>query len=83
MKIEIIKDKFLDAVVQAERVSGKHVSLPVLSSVIIEASGRNVIVKSTNLDVGVEITIPAKVEKEGIVAIPSSIIKAFLGTVDF
>lgn len=81
MKIEIIKDKFIDAVTQAERVSGKHVSLPVLSSVIIEAFGSNVVVRATNLDVGVEITIPAKVEKEGVVAIPNSLIKAFLGTV--
>lgn len=78
MKIEIIKEKFIEAISTAERISGKHVSLPVLSSVVIEAKEDKVIVRSTNLDVGVEIFLQAKVLEEGVVAISGSLLKAFL-----
>lgn len=78
MKVEIVRDKFLRAITQAERVSGKHISLPVLSCIICEAKGSTMTVKATNLDVGIEITVPAKVEEEGIVAVSGAILKAFL-----
>lgn len=79
MKIEVIKEKLLEAVTQAERVAGKHASLPVLSSIVIEAYfGGTVTVRATNLDVGVELVIPAKVEEVGVVALGGSLLKAFL-----
>jgi DNA polymerase III subunit beta len=78
MKIEIIKEKFLDAVTQVERVAGKHVSLPILSYVILEAKDGNVIIKATNLDVGVEISVAAKILEDGVVAVSGSLMKAFL-----
>lgn len=78
MKLEIVKEKLLEAISQAEHVSGKHVSLPVLSSVVIEALKDTVVVKATNLDVGIELTLPAKVEEAGIIALSGSLLKAFL-----
>lgn len=78
MKIEIIKEKFLEAITQSERVAGKHVSLPILSFVIIEARGTNVVVKATNLDVGVEVSVQAKILEEGAVAVSGSLMKSFL-----
>ncbi len=78
MKIEIIKEKFLEAITQSERVAGKHVSLPILSYVIIEAKGSIVTIKATNLDVGVEVSVQAKVVEEGSVAVSGSLMKSFL-----
>jgi DNA polymerase III subunit beta len=78
MKIEIIKEKFLEAITQSERVAGKHVSLPILSFVIIEAKGASVMVKATNLDVGVEVSVQAKILEEGAVAVSGSLMKSFL-----
>lgn len=78
MKIEIIRDKFLEAITQAERVSGKHVSLPILSYVIIEARGGVVSVKATNLDVGIEMSLTAKIFEDGVVAVQGSLMKSFL-----
>jgi DNA polymerase-3 subunit beta len=78
MKIEIIKEKFLEAITQSERVAGKHVSLPILSFVIIEAKGTSVVVKATNLDVGVEVSVQAKILEEGAVAVSGSLMKSFL-----
>lgn len=78
MKIEIIKEKFLDAITQVERVAGKHVSLPILSYVVLEAKEGGVIIKATNLDVGVEISVAAKILENGVVAVSGSLMKAFL-----
>lgn len=78
MKIEIIKENFLNAVSYCERVAGKHVSLPVLSCVVLEAKNKELVVKATNLDVGIEVSVPAKISTEGSVAISGAILKAFL-----
>ena len=78
MKLEIVKEKFQNAVSACERVAGKHVSLPVLSCIILEAKNNNLTIRSTNLDVGIEISLPAKVDLEGIVAISGGVLKSFL-----
>ncbi len=78
MKIEIIKEKLLNAVNHADRISGSHVSLPVLSCIILEAKNNELVVKATNLDVGIEIKVSAKVLDEGVVALSGSHLKAFI-----
>ncbi|MEY2664396.1 MAG: hypothetical protein RIT04_204 [Candidatus Parcubacteria bacterium] len=78
MKIECIQEKLVEAVTIAGRIAGKHVTLPVLSCLLIEAKDSEVVVKATNLDLGIEITIPAKVEGDGVVAIPANTLSAFV-----
>ncbi|MDP3989472.1 MAG: DNA polymerase III subunit beta [bacterium] len=78
MRIECLKEKLRNALAQAERASGKNLSLPVLSSVVLEASNQGVRVKATNLDLGVEIVVPAKVTGEGSVAIPGGLLCNYL-----
>ncbi len=78
MKIECIKEKLHGAVSKAEKISGKHLTLPVLSCILLEAKKNILYVRSTNLDVGVEISFPVKVDEEGIVAISGTILSGFL-----
>ena len=78
MKLECLKDRLKQAVLQAERVTGKNLTLPVLSSVLLEAKNNKLVIKATNLEVGLEISIPAKVEVEGSVAINALILGNFL-----
>jgi DNA polymerase III subunit beta len=78
MKIECVKDRLTEAVGLAEKITGKNLTLPVLACVLLEAKDHNLIIRSTNLDLGVEIVIPVKVEKEGKVAVPGSILNNFL-----
>ena len=56
------------------RVSVKHITLPVLQCVLIEAKGDLLILRATNLEIGVEATVKAKVEGEGLVAVPASVL---------
>lgn len=69
MKIECDIEKLKDGVVATERVTGKNLTLPVLSSILIIASGKTLKLRSTNLSLGLEVEIPAKIEKEGVVAV--------------
>ncbi len=79
MKVECSKERLKEAVFLAERVTGKNLSLPILSSIMLTAERSKLIVRATNLDIGVEIEVPAKVEQEGAVALNASVLSGFLG----
>ena len=81
MKIECIKDKLSAALVQAGRFSGKHPTLPVLSSVLFEIKQNTLIIRATNLDAGIEISLPVKVIKEGSVAVSTQTIINTVSTI--
>ncbi len=79
MNIECIQEKLKEAVSYADRISNKHSTLPVLSCLLFDATQKNQLtIRATNLDLGIEITIPVKTNSEGTVAIPSSTISSFL-----
>lgn len=80
MKAHTTREKLRNAVARAEKVTGKNLSLPVLRCVLIMASGKDIRIRATNLDVGVELQIPAKIEKEGLVAVPGDILATYLAT---
>ncbi|MDQ3245226.1 MAG: DNA polymerase III subunit beta [bacterium] len=72
MKLECELEKLKNAVIQTERITGKNLTLPVLSSILLIASGKTLKLRATNLNLGVEIELPAKIEKEGIIAVNGS-----------
>jgi DNA polymerase-3 subunit beta len=82
MKIECVKEKLHIAVSKAEKVVGKNINLPVLSCLLFETKGNNLIIRSTNLDLGLEISIPVKVEEVGKIAIPANVISSFLNNIN-
>ena len=82
MKIETVHNKIRSAISTAERISKRQPNIPILSCVYIETVGNNsVIIKSTNLDLGFETTIPAKVDEGGVCAVPAGIISSFLNNI--
>ncbi|MFA6324912.1 MAG: DNA polymerase III subunit beta [Candidatus Paceibacterota bacterium] len=74
MRLECEIEKIKGAVSQVERITGKNLTLPVLSSILFIASGKSLKLRATNLSLGIEIEIPAKIEKEGIIAISGSVL---------
>ncbi|MEK9181678.1 MAG: DNA polymerase III subunit beta [Patescibacteria group bacterium] len=69
-KVEDIKNK----ISQIERITGKNLTLPILNSILLIASGKYLKMRATNLSLGIEIEIPAKIEKEGMLAISGSVL---------
>ncbi|PSO47103.1 MAG: DNA polymerase III subunit beta [Parcubacteria group bacterium SW_4_46_8] len=80
MHITCIQEKIEDAVTKAAPITGKDLSLPVLECVLLEVKENNLVVKSTDLEIGVAITVPVKVKETGTVAVPADVLRNFLST---
>lgn len=81
MKLECDIEKIRDGIYKAERITGKNLALPVLNSILFIASGKSLKLRATNLSLGIEVEIPAKIEKEGVVAISGSVISGIFSNV--
>jgi len=68
LKTELLKE----ALELVGRVSTKHVTLPVLQCVLIETKSTHILLKATNLEIGIEVEVAATIEEEGVVAIPAT-----------
>jgi DNA polymerase III subunit beta len=80
MRFSINKTGFQNAVAQAERIAGKHLTLPVLKCVLLIAEGKDVVLRATNLELAFEVRISANVKEGGVVALPADTLSAFLHT---
>ncbi len=81
MKIECIKDKLAKALNKADKMTAKNASLPILSTIMLKATSGKLFISSTNLDLGLEISLPVKVLEEGSVCVSSSVITNFVSNV--
>jgi len=81
MKIECGIEKIKNGISQVERITGKNLTLPVLNSILFIASGKSLKLRATNLSLGIEIEIPAKVEQEGVLAISGSVLSGVFSNI--
>ena len=80
MDIRVAHQELLEALELISRISVKHVTLPVLQCVHLEAKNDSLTLQATNVEVGLEITLPAKVDEPGIIAVPA---QTFLQSIQF
>ena len=74
MKLECSVEKIKNAIAQAERITGKNLTLPVLNSILFIAEGKSLKLRAMNLSLGIEIELGAKIEKEGTLAIAGGVL---------
>lgn len=72
MHVTIQKDQLLDRLELVARVSTKHITLPVLQCVLLNAQGNEFTLHATNLEIGIESKLTVDVKEEGSVAVPAS-----------
>lgn len=77
MIIECSLGKIRNAVIIAEQVTGKNLSLPILANIILETENRLLKIKATNLDLGLELSLPCKISKDGAVALNGALLSNF------
>lgn len=80
MKLEYNKTKLEEVFAKAVRLSGKHLTLPVLSCIYLNLEGNNLTIKSTNLDLGLEMNLEIKNGSSGTVAVPGGILLSTLSS---
>ncbi|MBP9711260.1 MAG: DNA polymerase III subunit beta [Candidatus Pacebacteria bacterium] len=79
MKFECGTDDLAGAVGIAARFIERRANLPVLSSILVLAEKSRLTLRATNLECGVELSVPAKVQAEGVVAVSGAVLAGFLG----
>ncbi|MBI5395592.1 MAG: DNA polymerase III subunit beta [Verrucomicrobia bacterium] len=71
MKINVTKDQVLEALQQVQNVVSTRTTLPILSNVLLRASGETLELTTTDLDVGIQRRVSAKVVKPGATSLPA------------
>lgn len=82
MKLETVKSRLGKIISRADKIVSKQQNLPVLNALYLHAKKDGLLIKATNLDLGVEILVPAKISEEGVCAVPAHIISSFLNTLN-
>jgi DNA polymerase-3 subunit beta len=81
MKIVVNQKNFKRALGVVEKVVAKNTTLPILSNILFKTENGRLRLSATNLEVGINYIIGAKIEEVGQVAVPARIISDFTGNV--
>ncbi len=74
MNIELSLQQFIQGVSKAEKASGRNLTLPVLACLKLEAKENKLTLVGTNLNIGIETMLDAKVENEGVVIVSAQVL---------
>lgn len=74
MKISSTKDNLLYGIQVCQRIVSTKNPLPVLSGILLKANDGNLTFTATDLEVGIECTIPMDISENGAVVLPARII---------
>jgi DNA polymerase-3 subunit beta len=78
MKFECNTEQLLAAISVAVRFVERKANLQVLSSILITSDSNRLVLRATNLECGVEVSLPSKVLSDGVVAVPGPVLYGFL-----
>lgn len=81
MKIVVNQKNFKKALGVVEKVVAKNTTLPILSNILLKTENGRLRLSATNLEIGINYIIGAKIEEVGQVAVPARIISDFAGNV--
>lgn len=81
MKLSVNQKNFKRALSIVEKAVSKNVSLPILNNILLKTENGRLKVSATNLEIGINYLIGAKIEEVGQVAIPGRIISDFINNV--
>jgi len=82
MKITVLRQKFSKGLNIVEKITGKNLTLPILENVLIETEDNAVKLSTTDLEVGINYWILAKIEDKGKLTIPVKTLSSFISLVD-
>ncbi len=74
MHIQLDTTKFKETLDIVSKVCAKHITLPILQCVLLEVKNSTLIIKATNLEIGIEGVVEVDSEEDGVVAVPAHIL---------
>lgn len=78
MKFKCDKEEILQGLQMVQSIVSTRATLPILSNVLLEAGADDLTLTTTDLEVGMRKTIPAKVGKKGAMTLPAKRLLAIL-----
>ncbi|MEK7627011.1 MAG: DNA polymerase III subunit beta [Patescibacteria group bacterium] len=78
MKIVCLQKNLQKGLNITEKIVGKNTTLPILSNILLETQKGLLSISSTNLEIGINCCIPAKIEKNGSITIPAKLFSGFI-----
>lgn len=78
MKVTFLSENLLPYISLLTKLVPSHSQIPTLTNILLDANKNGFFLKATDLEMGGEIKIPAKIEEEGSIALPG---KEFLETI--
>lgn len=82
MKIEVLQEQLLSGLNIVSRAVAVRAQLPVLSHILIEAKSEGLTLSATDLEIGIQTKVAAKVNEPGVVAVPAKMFGEFLGSLN-
>ena len=70
MKVEFLVENIESFLPLLSKTLPAHTQIPVLSNILLEAKGNGFFLYATDLELGVRVKIPAKIDEEGSITIP-------------
>lgn len=82
MKIEILQEELSKGLSVVTRAVANRPQLAVLSNILIDARKDGLILSATDLELGMGITLNAKITEEGLVTVPAKTLSEFVGSLN-
>jgi DNA polymerase-3 subunit beta len=79
MNFLIKKNVFIRALAYVDGITSRNTNLPILANIHMGAKDKSVVFSATNLELGVVVSLPAQVVKEGEGVVAPRILASFLG----
>lgn len=71
MYFQVDKQKLSTAIQIVQRAAATSTNMPILSGIYLKAAGDQLEIRATDLDFGIEYTLPVKVREEGEIVLPA------------
>lgn len=78
MKFTTLVDNLKRSINLAEKITGKNLTLPILSNILLKTNKNKLHLFATDLEIGIELIITGKLEREGEFIIPAKTFSMFL-----
>jgi len=82
MKITTNQKNLSKALSVVERIVSKNPSLPILNNILLKTESGRLKVSATNLEIGINYILGAKIEETGEIAVPARIFSDFINNID-
>jgi DNA polymerase-3 subunit beta len=80
MKIKILQEKLNQALLQVEKITGKDVTLSILSNILLKSEKNSLTLIATNLETGISWKLLSKTEEDGSVVLPAQTLSSLVGS---